>query len=96
VLTPARSPLDRITDFGFARRMDADGRVVVPAQTRNLPIRIGAPESLASDDAEYSAKVHRVHYTASIYTTCAWLFWPDCGWPVAVARPSPTCGPLAC
>ncbi len=58
--TRGRSPLGRITDFGFARRMDADGRVVVPAQTRNLPIRIGAPESLASDDAEYSAKVHRV------------------------------------
>lgn len=61
----------KITDFGFARRMDADGRVVVPAQTRNLPIRIGAPESLVSDDAEYSAKSDVWSFGVLIYSLFA-------------------------
>jgi hypothetical protein len=47
----------RITDFGFTRKMGVDGRIVVAKQNHNLPVRIGAPESLVGDAAEYSAKV---------------------------------------
>jgi hypothetical protein len=42
--------------------VNAKGLYVAPKQTFNLPARISAPESLASDDAEYSAQVGSASY----------------------------------
>lgn len=67
----AKRVIGRITDFGFARRMDGEGRYVAPNQSHNLPVRITAPESLATTAAEYSIKSDVWSLGVLLYSLCA-------------------------